>query len=301
MRQLFCLIQAERYINMIKTRRILLFTLTLIFTGLEIATFYHIHFKPIDIGFSLHYGSIILAAAFAWLTLLVDLITMGVKAIFNIRGGNLIRIAMLFTLVADYFLVLSDPTPENRLYGVIIFLGTQFSVFLHIAINDCSKKALAVQIIARVLISVLTVSITLAVLGDEVNTLAIISVIYYANLIANVIFAHRSGRGGIVLTVGLILFALCDINVGLSVLNNLYSGGFAEGSLLYNLLYCKYDLVWIFYLPSQTIIPLTLLLCNKKNKKRQEISCPFLFNKSTQHYNAVLIENGRLAGSKFLR
>ncbi len=112
--------------------------------------------------------------------------------------------------------------------------------------------------------SALIVTAALIVLNDEANTLAIISVIYYINLVINLIFAHRSRRGGFLLTVGLILFALCDINVGLAVLNNMYDGGFPEGSLFYELLHFKYDLVWLFYIPSQTIIPLSLLFCDKK-------------------------------------
>ena len=100
-------------------------------------------------------------------------------------------------------------------------------------------------------------SLGFLVLGKGTDALAIASLIYYANLCTNALFAHRSGRGGIMLTIGLVLFGLCDINVGLSALNDMYMGGFPEGSLLYNLMHTEADLIWIFYIPSQTRIPLT--------------------------------------------
>ena len=101
---------------------------------------------------------------------------------------------------------------------------------------------------------------TFAIMGESVDPLSVIGVIYFANLCANAVFAHRIGRGGIILTVGLILFALCDINVGLSELSNIYTDGLDEGSLLYALTNADVDIIWVFYIPSQTLIPLTLLI-----------------------------------------
>ena len=251
-----------------RLQSVLLFILAIFFTLFEARMFYLIHIKNASFSFSLQYACIVGAVAFSLATLIIKLITKGDKKpsdiLFNIKEGNLIRIAMLFTLVADYYLVILEHTPENKLRGVSIFLGTQLFIFLHILVNDRSKKMRVAQVIIRALMSALIVTAALIVLKDEANALAIISVIYYINLVINLIFAHRSGRGGFLLTVGLILFALCDINVGLAVLNNMYDGGFPEGSLFYELLHFKYDLVWLFYIPSQTIIPLSLLFCDKK-------------------------------------
>ena len=75
----------------------------------------------------------------------------------------------------------------------------------------------------------------------------------------NICPSHRQGR------IGLILFALCDVNVALSGIENVY-GGFPEGSLLYNLVNGDVDLIWLFYIPSQALIPMTLIF--SKNEKR---------------------------------
>lgn len=251
-----------------KLQNILLIASAVFFTLFECRMFYLIHIEKAVFSFSLHYVCIIGATAFAWITLIIKLLTKGERKIsdiiFNLKDGNLVRIAMLFTLAADYYLVLLEHTTENRLKGVSIFLGTQLFIFLHILVNDRSRKMRLAHLIIRTVLSVISVIIALTVLKDGADSLAIISIIYYANLVANLFFAPRSGRGGFILMLGLVLFALCDINVGLAVLNNMYDGGFPEGSLFYELLHFKYDLVWLFYIPSQTIIPLSLLFCDKK-------------------------------------
>ena len=250
-------------------RKILMGSAALIFIIFEAVMFYSIHFAKASSDYSLHYLSIIAATCFAWLTLGIELLLSRwenkkiSEILLNKEDGNLIRIAMLFTLVADYFLVYL--TPAKNLEGVIVFVGTQLFIFLHIFVNDKNKKVRTAQLITRGAVSFVLIIVTGIVLGRSTDPMALISVVYYANLCVNAIFAHRIGRGGIILTVGLVLFALCDINVGLSALNNIYDGGFPEGSFLYNLLHTDLDLIWIFYIPSQTLIPLTLL-AKKENR-----------------------------------
>lgn len=255
---------------MINKRKCLLGVAAVIFTVFEGLMFYLIHIADEDFDCNLHYTCIIGAAVFSWLTLLIKLITAKEtnekisSILFNKTNGNLIRIAMLFTLVADYYLVAKSES--DNLMGVTVFLGTQLFIFLHIFVNDESSHGRITNVVLRLSLSVALALIACSILGEDADVLAIISVIYYANLCVNAIFAHRIGRGGIMLTVGLILFALCDVNVGLSALDSLYVGGFPEGSILYNLLNTDVDLIWVFYIPSQTLIPLTLLFCNKNDK-----------------------------------
>ena len=253
---------------MLNLRKCLLGSTAAIFAFIEIWLFYLIHFTDanFETGKNLRYTCIICAAAFSLITLVIELATVkengeSVKDVLLSKSrGNLLRISMLFTLLADYFLVAAKET--NNLAGVAVFIGTQLFICLHILANEDSKKWLIANIAVRSALSVIIVIVALIILGKGTDLLAIISVIYYANLITNAIFAHRIGKGGIILTIGLIFFALCDVNVGLSALDLLY-GGFPEGSFFYNLLYSGVDLVWIFYIPSQTLIPLALLFPKK--------------------------------------
>lgn len=247
-----------------------------IFILFEAVMFYIIHIGKIYLGFNRHYACIIAAVVFSLLTLVIELITAketGERPIDILRspsGGNFLRIAMLFTLWADYYLVYADEV--NKLAGVTVFIGTQAFIFLHILFIDKDKTVRTAHIITRISLTLILVIAGLIILGKNADALSIISTAYYANLCVNAIFAHRIGRGGIILTVGLIFFALCDINVGLSALNDIYAGGFPEGSLLYQLLYTPIDLVWVFYIPSQTLIPLALIV--KAFPKHKSIKKP---------------------------
>ena len=244
-------------------------TASVIFAVYEAVLFYLIHVKDAEPGNLLRYSCIIAAAVFAWVTLLIEIVCTKLdgepisKALFSLTDGNLLRIAMLFTLAADYFLVAMEKADNNT--GVAVFLGTQLFIFLHIIVNDRNKNSRIINSVLRLVLSILLVIAAIVILGKDADSLAITSVIYYANLCISAIFAHRIGKGGIMLTIGLILFALCDVNVALSGIENVY-GGFPEGSLLYNLVNGDVDLIWLFYIPSQALIPMTLIF--SKNEKR---------------------------------
>ena len=235
-----------------------------IFVVAEVTIFYLIHISKAPSQISLRYLSIQLAALFSWIFITLNVVNdeQGIaKALCNPKNGILVGAAMLCTLGADYFLV---AIPEiKRMEGMMFFLGTQLFLCLHILVADRDKKSRLIHLSVRAAASLLLVVITLVVLGKSADALAIVSVIYYANLLTSMIFAPKA-KGGKLLSIGLLLFALCDINVGLAVLNDLYNGGFPEGSFLHSLIHSGVDLAWIFYLPSQTIIPLTIL-SNKKS------------------------------------
>jgi hypothetical protein len=253
------------------SKRNLLFGITAaIFLAFECWAFYFIHIERASTGYDLHYACIIAAAIFSIVTMIIEIMTANensqtkAEIFLNKSNGNMIRIAMMFTLVADYFLVAL--TEVKQLHGVIFFLGTQLFIFLHILANDIDIKWRRANIFTRLTLMAILLALGFLVLGKDTDALAIASLIYYANLCTNAIFAHRSGRGGIILTLGLILFGLCDVNVGLSVLDDMYVGGFAEGTLLYKLVHTDVDIIWVFYIPSQTLIPLSILLCDKKRQ-----------------------------------
>ena len=218
-------------------RKHLLFLTSAVFILFEGWMFYLIHISKAEISFNQYYNCIIAAAIFTLSTLAIRLITAkedgegALKIIFGARSGNLLRIAMMFTLAADYFLV--GAKEENKVAGVTVFLGTQLFIFLHIYFNDESKTGRCYNLMCRLILTLGAVVTAYVALGDKLDYLSTVAVIYYANLISNAIFAHRVKCGGVMLTVGLILFALCDINVGILALDNIYDSSFPEGSLLY--------------------------------------------------------------------
>ena len=90
------------------------------FLAFEGSMFYLIHFGERSPDFDPYYASIIAAAAFALLIFLIRLITARAEnrrlrdEFFNAKNGNFILVAMIFTLVADYYLVAIPDYMELR-------------------------------------------------------------------------------------------------------------------------------------------------------------------------------------------
>lgn len=167
-------------------------------------------------------------------------------------GTGLFIAALACTLCADFFLVVMDPI--QRLWGMVFFLAAQllYAAALH------RQKPIRWLMILRFGMTILAVAITVAVLGEGTDLLALISICYYANLIANIIAAFFQWQRSKLLPIGFVLFALCDTVIGLQVA----SGGYLPipaSSWLYGLIFSGFNLAWFFYLPSQVLIVLSLM------------------------------------------
>jgi hypothetical protein len=164
--------------------------------------------------------------------------------------------ALFFTVLSDAFLVLCSP-PE-RIVAMLSFSIVQICYFLRLYLNTDEKRVKMRHLLVRcILVFAFSLSCALVLL-DKCDLLSLISVFYFANLLTNLIFAFLKKDESILFPIGLLCFALCDAFVGFSVMSEVYFE-FAEGSLLYNLANPPLDLVWLFYVPSQTLIPLSLI------------------------------------------
>lgn len=214
--------------------------LALVFIVLELACFPMIHFGSGGVDVLGCYLAIVLVALFALVTLWGE------------RDGHIIRLGIGFTLVADYFLVIAA---DSQLEGVISFIAVQACYFAYTLVRETRTRVRYINIASRAVLMVGLVIATFAVLGDGADPLAIASVIYYGNLVANAAFAFLLGKRERIFAIGLVLFAMCDIWIGLEVLFSSYLG-----SDLMDFVYSSnYNLPWIFYQPSQTLIALNLL------------------------------------------
>lgn len=165
------------------------------------------------------------------------------------RGTPHIVTGLACTVGADFFLVVCDPI--QQLYGMICFLAVQtlYAIFLH-------KQGFGRQwLVARVALMAVVVAVAVAVLREKMDGLAMVSVLYYVNLLMNAVQAFcRFGKLRW-MAIGLVLFILCDTVVGLQVA----AGGYlpiAEGSVLHKILFVDFNLAWCFYLPSQVLLAL---------------------------------------------
>ena len=162
--------------------------------------------------------------------------------------------ALLMTLCADVFLVLL--TPRKEVIAMVFFNLAQLLYALRLLYQQKKGTARNKHLLIRLTSCIVSAVLTWIVLGQNCNTLAVISMIYYANLLCNIVCAFIVKDS--LFAVGLILFACCDAFVGLGVLCNMLD--VSSTSLLHKLAFPpKVDPVWLFYVPSQTLIALSTL------------------------------------------
>lgn len=165
------------------------------------------------------------------------------------------QLGLFFTLISDYFLILDNA--EKKTLAMLFFSCAQIFYFLRIYFEDgcCNRKKL--HFILRIYLSLCAMLLTVAVLGAKCDALATISIFYFTNLLLNVVFSYLNFKKSPILAVGLSLFLLCDITVGISALSMYFPTD--ESSLIFKLINPGFDLTWAFYLPSQALIAISLL------------------------------------------
>ena len=174
-------------------------------------------------------------------------------------------LALLCTVGADYFLVYSEEM--QQLLAMLFFSVTQLAYFLRLYFEDKSKTRRLVHLIVRIALSLVAIGVTLTVLKSNADGVAVVSMFYYVNLILNIIFAFVEFEKPGVFAIGLLLFALCDTVIGLSLINTYLP--ISEESFIYKLINPGFDLAWAFYLPSQALLAVSLLPRRLKNNVLQ--------------------------------
>lgn len=173
----------------------------------------------------------------------------------------LMQIALLCTLGADYFLVWLKP--HRQLPAMCLFLLVQISYFLRLYRSDENKLRKKWNLILRGAFSLAILIVTGAVLKDKTDALALISMLYYVNLLLNIVFAFAMWKKNPVFALGLFFFILCDTIIGLNVLEEYFV--IAETSVLDRIIDPGFNLAWAFYLPSQVLLTLSLFKRDTKH------------------------------------
>ncbi len=170
------------------------------------------------------------------------------------------QIGLICTVCADLFLVVIKPM--YQVPAMCFFSITQICYALRIFYNQQNKKDKLTHLIIRSIASSIILIITIIVLKNKTDFLSLISVFYYINLIINILYAFIGSKNSLIFAIGLLLFACCDLLIGLEVLNSSYIK-IKEGSILYYLCNPGFNLAWCFYVPSQVLIALSII----KNKE----------------------------------
>ena len=233
---------------MIKNKRILIITVAL-FSAVEAILGFLLQTSHGDAVPVLCFSSVVLACLFC--------------TVFAERSAAyaLTQLALVCTVCADYFLLI---TPVRlQLPAMLFFSVTQISYFLRLYLYDENKTRRTWHIGIRAAASLAAVIVTLAVLGSSADGVAVVSMFYYANLIVNIIFAFIQFEKPGLFAVGLLLFAMCDALIGFAFLDGYLS--IPPEAFIYKIIHPGFDLAWAFYLPSQTLLAVSLLPRRKKN------------------------------------
>jgi hypothetical protein len=181
------------------------------------------------------------------------------------------RAGLLFTVISDLFLLILD----YYIYGVITFIVVQQLYGMRLLLSDIGRqnktenmaggrstvffRRLACRILMQA-VAAFMVSFILKLLGVTLEGLLVLSIFYFVSIVTNVltavIYAIREpyNRSNVIFAAGMVLFLLCDINVGIFNL----SGFIVLPEHVYQLMYSVSSiLMWTFYAPSQVLIALS--------------------------------------------
>ena len=164
------------------------------------------------------------------------------------------QVALLCTVCADYFLVWTQPIKQLPAMAFFLCAQTAYAARFYLLAGKTERR---VQLISRAALCAVIVVVTLAVLGENVDALAIVSMLYYAQLFLNVVFAFVKFRSRAMLAIGFLLFLLCDTVIGLDLIHGYLP--IPPDALLYKIIRPGFNLAWVFYLPSQVLLSLSLL------------------------------------------
>lgn len=177
---------------------------------------------------------------------------------FNLRDVFLLKLARFFTLVADYFLLLSS----NYILGVLFFCMVQIIYIERHSLMGTNKLNIKINhfILLPIFILLLIFSSLIFHFTDYKSLLTCSALVYSLLLSFSVYCGVRTmncsnynNRSALFISWGMILFLLCDINVALYQLINM---NFLP-SVWSNFQFTIGVLIWIFYLSSQLLLTLS--------------------------------------------
>ncbi len=187
------------------------------------------------------------------------------KTAFHIK----MLVALTATLAADILLAQLFSFAGEKFAAMCFFTVVQVSYFLRLYSNHRAKWAKIVHLSVRGGAVVLAILLSILVLREKTNALSLIALFYYANLIVNLVFAFIQVRRSVLFPLGLLFFILCDTVIGLAEMSAMYIS-IREGTFLWSIIHSGLNLGWVFYVPAQTLLAVSVneqYFKKRKNKK----------------------------------
>ena len=184
-----------------------------------------------------------------YIGILLCLAVGGLNCAFYGNDAKVMLGALFFTAVSDLIILVLN---VNYIFGVCTFIITQLFYFARIYLTSGKKPYISIAV------RVTLIAIVLIVMGVKgiLNPLTAMCSIYFPMLVCNCVesaFLIKISKRYILFFIGLLLFVGCDICVGLDNLTLMEIINIPEATR--NIINIW---VWTFYLPSQTLIVLSV-------------------------------------------
>lgn len=171
--------------------------------------------------------------------------------------SNCLILGLTFTIIADYYLLLLG---YNFEYGIGAFIIVQQ---IYGCILDCSLRLVCGSIVKRLLLQLsitFFITIYLYSLDFKIELIVVLSIFYFISILMNTFRAikasiiYKEDRNNILFAIGMILFVICDINVGLFNLSDYLD---ISATTIITIIRLSSVMMWLFYAPSQVLIALS--------------------------------------------
>ena len=170
------------------------------------------------------------------------------------------RVALFFTVLSDFLLLLKD---DYYLVGVSSFIIVQYLYGLYLSSLLYSTKSYRKKMFIRlIIICVVTtiISYILFLKSIYIDLLLISSIFYFLIISNNFLIAIKALRKNLhktdvfLFTIGIFLFLLCDINVGIYNMSYYVDLPHLASNYIKSI---SHILIWFFYAPSQVLISIS--------------------------------------------
>lgn len=192
------------------------------------------------------FSSVLIVSAFGWIFL-------------KRKEFFFVAASLSLTCAADFLLEIVYPM--QQVLALSFFFITQFVYALYIC-SFSKRIENLIHLSLRALSTILAGVLAYLILKERLDFLSLLSVCYFWNLLLNIVFAFIHVKKHPLLAIGLLLFALCDFTLGLTL-------GIEEGYIelpkeVVDILFLPFDFVWLFYTPSQVLLCLEIYRGERK-------------------------------------
>jgi hypothetical protein len=204
----------------------------------------------VDLPFELHFDS--------YLAILICLIFVIIhfKDTFDYK---IMLLAFIFTASADFFLTLLS---TQQILGTFLFFLSQLMFMFRLHVTDAKVNY---QALIPYAVGFVVISMSIVFFLQTYDLLLLVSVLYYAFLLINTFYAWKKKDKYILFAIALTLYLLADTMVGLKASSPYIT--FNPHTFFYWLTHISFNLIWLFYLPTQVLFALSI----KYNKLQQGV------------------------------